>query len=70
MYARQDSMVPGPEWGGLEGNDVDVMTPEIAHWKATSKTRFSVYVIEETSHDFPLIWTQVTIRSDMDQGAN
>jgi pimeloyl-ACP methyl ester carboxylesterase len=54
MYARQDNMVPGPQWGGLEGNDVDIMTPEIAHWKASSKCRFSVYVIEETSHDFPL----------------
>ena len=54
MFARQDNMVPGPEWGGLEGNDVDIMTPEIAHWKANSKCRLSVYVIEETSHDFPL----------------
>ena len=54
MFARQDNMVPGPEWGGLEGNDVDVITPEIAHWKANSKCRLSVYVIEETSHDFPL----------------
>jgi pimeloyl-ACP methyl ester carboxylesterase len=34
MYARQDNMAPGPQWGGLEGKDVDVMTPEIAHWKA------------------------------------
>jgi pimeloyl-ACP methyl ester carboxylesterase len=54
MYARQDNMAPGPQWGGLEGNDVDVMTPEIAHWNANSQCRFSVYVIEETSHDFPL----------------
>ena len=54
MYARQDNMAPGPQWGGLEGNDVDVMTPEIAHWKANSKCRLLVYVIEETSHDFPL----------------
>ena len=54
MFARQDNMVPGPEWGGLEGNDVDVMTPEIAHWQANSKCRFSVYVVEQTSHDFPL----------------
>jgi pimeloyl-ACP methyl ester carboxylesterase len=54
MYGRQDNMVPGPQWGGLGGNDVDVMTPEIAHWKAQSRSRFLVYVIEETSHDFPL----------------
>ena len=54
MFGRQDNMVPGPEWGGLEGNDVDIMTPEIAHWKANCKCRFSVYVIEDTSHDFPL----------------
>jgi pimeloyl-ACP methyl ester carboxylesterase len=43
MFARQDNMVPGPQWGGLEGNDVDVMTPEIAHWEANSKWRLSVY---------------------------
>ena len=54
MYARHYNMAPGPLWGGLEGNDVDVMTPEIARWKASSKCRLSVYVIEETSHDFPL----------------
>ena len=30
------------------------MTPEIAHWKANSRCRFSVYVVEQTSHDFPL----------------
>jgi hypothetical protein len=54
MFARQDNMVPGPEWGGLEGNDVEIMTPEIEDWKANSTSRFSVYVIEETSHDFPL----------------
>jgi pimeloyl-ACP methyl ester carboxylesterase len=54
MYARQDNMGPGPQWGGLEGSDVDVMTPEIANWKAQSRCRVSVYVIEETSHDFPL----------------
>ena len=41
-------------WRGLEGNDVDFMTPEIAQWKANCKCRFSVYVIEDTSHDFPL----------------
>ena len=47
-------MVPGPEWGGLGGNDVDTMTPEIAHWTANSRCKLSVYVIAETSHDFPL----------------
>ena len=54
MYARQDNMVPGPQWGGLDGNDVDVMTPEMAHWKAHSRSTLSVHVIKETSHDFSL----------------
>jgi hypothetical protein len=54
MFGSQDSMVPGPECGGLEGNDVDVVTPEIAHWTAHSTCRLSVHLIEQTSHDFPL----------------
>ena len=54
MYAGQDNMVPGPQWGGLDGNDVDVMTPEMALWKAHSRSTLSVHVIKETSHDFPL----------------
>ena len=54
MFGRQDNMVPGPEWGGLGGEDVDVITPEIAHWRAKCKCKLSVYVIEDTSHDFPL----------------
>jgi pimeloyl-ACP methyl ester carboxylesterase len=54
MFGRHDNMVPGPEWGGLSGEDVDVITPEIAHWRAKCKCKLSVYVIEDTSHDFPL----------------
>jgi hypothetical protein len=31
-----------------------IITPEIAHWRAKCKCKLSVYVIEDTSHDFPL----------------